>query len=388
MMRGIIPLAILILLIPSAAGFVVLDSDGIVDGYLSPGDEETIIVTLGFPGLELLSFPSGDILELRTDLANPKWSVVLIRGEAESTLRQSGRAREVITGWELSYPVAEDISLSISLRGTVPDTGSDTPLSLIRVRQLDGSHQLRGENEYEVSQLVIPSGSIPPGDRPDPVIIAPPPPDLSAFTPSSRLTTPAGEMTPGETVTLRTHLSFDRLQTTSFPWTDSLRLRSALLDPQWEVTLFRDGGEMPSSTRRSPYYTIPGFELSYPQRENVGLRVAVTGEVPEVAGFPLLEIRQCGPNGYAREGAIFIHPATIADPREVPVPTPTMTVSPTPVPTIEPEPPHTPNPLPVPEDTGGIYPDLISFEKIGALIDSFIEFLIPQIQRIISGVGG
>lgn len=387
-MRGIISFTILILLIPSAAGFVILDSDGIPDGYLNPRDEETITVNLGFPGLELLSFPSGDILELRTDLTNPKWSVILRRGGGESTLRQSSRSRETISGWELSYPAAEEISLSISLRGTVPETGSDTPLSLIRVRQLDGSYQLRGENEYAVSQFSTPPGSMPSAGTPHPVIIAPPPPDLSAFTPSSRFTTPTGEMVSGEKVTLRTHLSFDRLRTTSFPGTDTLRLRSALIDPEWEVTLIRNGAEMPSSTRWSPYYTIPGFELSYPQRESLGLRVAVTGVVPEVAGFPLLEISQCGPDGYAREGATFIHPASIAHMKEVPIETPVITPSPTQVPTIEPESPHTPDPLPVPEDSGGIYPDIISFEKIGSLIDSFIGFLLPHIERIISGIGG
>jgi len=388
MMRRIISFAILTLLIPSAAGFIVLDSDGISTGYLGPGDEKTMSVNLGFPGLELLSFPSGDILELRTDLTNPEWSVILRRGGGESTLRQSGRSRETISGWELSYPASEDISLTVSLRGTVPDIGSEVPLSLIRVRQLDGSYQIRGENEYAVSQFVTPSGNIPSGGTPDPVIIAPPPPDLSAFTPSPRYTTPAGEVASGEAVTLRTHLSFDRLRSTSFPGTDALHLRSALVDPEWEVTLIRDGDEMPSSTRRSPYYTIPGFELSYPQRENVGLRVAVTGVVPDVAGFPLLEISQYGPGGYARAGAIFIHPASIADLVELPGETPAITPSPTPVPTSETTPTHTPDPLPGPGDTGGVYPDLISFEKIGALIDSFIEFILPHIHRIISRIGG
>ncbi|MBR1368957.1 hypothetical protein RJ53_05340 [Methanocalculus chunghsingensis] len=388
MMRGIISCAILILLIPSAAGFVVLDSDGIPDGYLILGDEKTVLVNLGFPGLELLSFPSGDILELQTDLTNPEWTVILRRGGGESTLRQSVRSRERISGWELSYPAAEDVTLSISLRGTVPGNGSDAPLSIIRVRQLDGSYQLREDNEYSVSQIVSPSGIIPSGGIPDPVIIAPPPPDLSAFTISPRYTTPAGEVTPGETVTLRTRLSFDRLRSTSFPGTDTLRLRSALIDPAWEVTLIRNGAEMPSSTRRSPYYTIPGFELSYPQRENVGLRVAVTGGVPPDAGFPLLEISQCGPDGYAREGAIFIHPASIADLLEEPEEIPVIPPSPTPVPTTDTTPAHTPDPLPAPDDTGGIYPDLISFEKIGALIDSFIEFIVPHIHRIISGIGG
>jgi hypothetical protein len=372
--QGVICLSLLLLLVSSAGGFTVEGAEGIPQGYLWSGEEHALDIVLSFSGLDPLSFPSGDILILQTALEDPEWTVLLKRGGGENTLRRSSKYRETISGWELSYPASEEVSLRIRLRGVVPETPEQRAMSVISVRQLDGAYELRGDNEYSISQLAYPLGNAPSGTPPEPVIIAPSPPDLSAFTVSSRSTTPTCDLAPGEDATLRTYLSFDRLSATTFPDTDTLRLRTGLLNPGWAVSIFRNGGENVRNPGKGYYYSIPGFELAYPSRDSLAVSVTLTGTVPAASAIPLLEISQVGPDGYAREGAIFTHPSGIAQVEETqtitrtptPSPTPTVTMTSTPAPTI----PVTPLPQPQKSEifSGGITPDAVitlTMELIG-----------------------
>ena len=388
-MRAIICLSLLLLMTPPAGAFFVEEAaDGVPDGYLLSGEGQEIGITLEFPSLDSLSFPSGDLLELRTDLANPAWNVILTRGGGESTLRQSSKSREMISGWELSYPASEEMSLAILLRGVVPDMAEATEISIIRIRQLDGSYELRPGNEYSISQVACPAEGVLSNTPPDPIIISPPPPDLSAFTISSRSTTPTGDLLPGDTVTLRTHLSFDRLSHTTFPQTDTLRFRSALIDAEWRISTVRDGVAAERSPSGGYYYSIPGFELSYPSRESLGLSVAVTGTVPAASGVPLLEISQCGQNGYAREGAVFTHPAKVAPVDRTPAVTPDRTPAPAPVVTVTstPVPTETVTPLP-PPPKGEIFSEGITTEAVLDLSFELIGHGTLFLKRIISLFG-
>ncbi|MDO8841106.1 hypothetical protein [Methanocalculus sp.] len=387
-MRGVVCLSLLLLLVSSAGGFTVEGAEGIPQGYLWSGEEHTLDITLSFSGLDPLSFPSGDILILQTELEDPEWTVLLRRGGGENTLRKSSKYRETISGWELSYPASEEVSLRIRLTGVIPETPDSRTMSIISVRQLDGAYELRGDNEYLVSQLAYPLGSAPSGTPPEPVIITPSPPDLSAFTISSRSTTPTCDLAPGEDATLRTYLSFDRLSSTTFPDTDTLRLRTSLLNPEWAVSIFMNGGENVRTPGKGYYYSLPGFELAYPARDSLGLSVSVTGTVPAASSAPLLEISQCGPDGYAREGAIFVHPAGIALIEETPVPTQVEMPIPTPVvtSTFTPAPTVTVTALPMPSK-GEIFPEGITIEALLDLSNELIGHGTLFLKRILSVFG-
>ncbi|MCQ1537438.1 hypothetical protein FTO68_00235 [Methanocalculus taiwanensis] len=392
--RGAMLIAMLFFLVSSAGAFFVESADGVPEGYLVYDEEPELEISVTFPDLDTCSFPSEDTLELWTGLSNPGWTVEMHRSGGVSTLRQSSRSREKIPGWELSYPSGEDIGLTIRLSGTVPRMAEPGMATIISIRQLDGSSTLRGENEYLIMQMAYPEGSVPASTPPDPVAAAPPYPDLSAFTVSQRSTTPTGSVSSGEEVTIRTYLSFDRQPKTSFPVGDTLRMRTTLIDADWEVSIFKSGGETKRLPKIGYYYTIPGFELSYPVRENLGLSVAVTGTVPVLSAAPLLEITQCGPDGYTREGGIFTHPACISGALPTITPSPTETPIHTPVPspdvtlTPTPEPTPTITPLPPPQK-GEIFSDGISFEGVLDLIQElvghgmlFVERISPLLERI------
>ncbi|MDG6250828.1 hypothetical protein [Methanocalculus sp.] len=400
--RGAFCITLLLLLVSSAGAFLVESAEGVPEGYPVYGEELELEIFITFPGLDPRSFPSEDTLELRTGLTNPRWTVDMHRSGGVSTLKQSSKSREMIPGWELSYPSGEDIALTIRVSGTVPQLAEPGKITILSVRQLDGSYALRGENEYLIAQTAYPAGSVPSGTPPDPVVAAPSPPDLSAFTVSERSTTPTRLLQPGETTTLRTYLYFDRIPHITFPTSDTLRLQTRLINATWAVSIHKGGAEIPRNPRSGYFYTIPGFELSYPARENLGLSVAVTGVVPAGVTAPLLEITQCGPDGYVREGAIFAHPAGVVT--IIPTETPAPTDLPTPVPTVTPAttPPGTesPTPLPTPEMTplppppkGEIFPDGITIDGILNLIRElidhgtlFVNRLMPLIERI-AGIG-
>ncbi|MCP1662880.1 MAG: hypothetical protein D5R99_06215 [Methanocalculus sp. MSAO_Arc1] len=388
-------LALALLLVQAAAGFFVDDAEGLPDGYLISGELQEIDLWISFPGFDDPAFPSGDRLILETDLVNPAWNADLKRHGGTSTLRQERRTRVTITGWELAYPAADGMILHIRLTGIIPDMESPKKIQLLRIRQIDGTSQVRQNGEYSISQIASNQSDLPSKTPPAPVVVEPPPPDLSAFTVSSRLTTPTGDLEPGETVTLRTHLSFDRLTQTAFPLSDTLRLRTSLSDARWDVRISIRGGESVRAPGWGYFYSIPGFELSYPARDRVSVSVAVTGEVPEAAGGPLLEISQCGPDGYAREGAVFAHPAVIAgshttEPPDTIEPTPTEPPTITPTPTEVPEPvPPTPvqTPLPRPTPKGELFPDGFSLSALGDLTADLIDHARLFVERVTSVVG-
>lgn len=400
--RGAFCITLLLLLVSSAGAFFVESAEGVPEGYPVYGEEMDLEIHITFPGLDTLSFPSQDTLELKTDLTNPRWTVDMHRSGGVSTLRQSSKSRERIPGWELSYPAGDDIALTIRVSGTVPLLAEPGSVTILSVRQLDGSYTLRGENEYLIAQTAYPAGSVPSGTPPDPVVAAPSPPDLSAFTASGRSTTPAGLLNPGETTTLRTYLYFDRIPHTTFPTSDTLRLETRLINATWAVSIHKGGAELVRNPRSGYFYTIPGFELSYPARESLGLSVAVTGVVPAGTTAPLLGITQCGPDGYVREGAIFTHPAGVA--AIIPTETPAPTDLPTQVPTVTPATTQpgteSPTPLPIPEMTplppppkGEIFPDGITIDGILNLVlelidhgTLFVNRLMPLIERI-AGIG-
>lgn len=400
--RGAILIAMALLLVSSAGAFFVESAEGVPEGYPVYGEELELEIHITFPGLDPRSFPSEDTLELKTDLTNPHWTVDMHRSGGVSTLRQRSKSREMIPGWELSYPSGEDIALTIRLSGAVPEPSEPGMVTILSVRQLDGSYTLRGENESLIAQTAYPAGSVPSGTPPDPVIVAPSPPDLSAFTVSGRSTTPTGLLQPGETTTLRTYLYFDRIPHITFPTSDTLRLQTRLLNATWAVSIHNGGAELVRNPRSGYFYTIPGFELSYPQRENLGLSVAVTGVVPAGTTAPLLGITQCGPDGYAREGAVFTHPAGIAGiiPTETPAPIDLPTLMPTVTPAPTPPGTESPTPLPTPDMTplppppkGELFPDGITVDAILnltlELIDHgtlFVNRLMPLIERI-AGIG-
>ncbi|HIJ07660.1 hypothetical protein [Methanocalculus sp.] len=400
--RGAILITMLLLLVSSAGAFFVENSEGVPQGYPVPGDELEIILEIEFPGFDPLSFPSGDILVLQTELDSPQWRVGMQRSGGVNTLRQTAKSRETISGWELSYPSGDDVGLTIHLTGSVPGVEKPEMVNLLSIRQLDGSYTLREENEYLIAQMVYPAGSVPSGTPPNPVIVSPQHPDLSAFTVSSRSTTPTGLLQPGETTTLRTSLYFDRIPHITFPTSDMLRLRTSLLNATWAVSIHKGGAELVRNPRTGYFYTIPGFELSYPPRENLGLSVAVTGVVPAGTTAPLLEITQCGPDGHVREGAIFTHPATVAGiiptetpaPIDLPTPMPTVTPATTPPGTERPTPLPTPEmtPIPPPPPKGEIFPDGISFEGVLELGQElvghgmlFLDRIIPLFEQITGG---
>ncbi len=393
----------LLLLVSSAGAFFVERAEGVPEGYPVYGEELELEIYVTFPGLDPRSFPSEDTLELRTGLTNPRWTVDMHRSGGVSTLRQSSKTREMLPGWELSYPSGEDIALTIRLSGTVPMFAEPGTVTILSIRQLDGSYTFRGENEYLIAQTAYPAGNVPPGTPPDPVIVAPSPPDLSAFTVSERSTTPTGSLQPGETATLRTYLYFDRITHITFPTSDTLRLQTRLINATWAVSIHNGGAELVRNPRSGYFYTIPGFELSYPQRESLGLSVAVTGIVPAGTTAPLLEISQSGPDGNTREGAVFTHPAFISGTHPTETPDMTETLSPertqtqspapevTTTPTPEPTPEITPLPRP-PEQKGEIFPDGISFEGVLDLIQEmvghgtlFLERIIPLFQGLAGG---
>jgi hypothetical protein len=105
-------------------------------------------------------------------------------------------------------------------------------------------------------------------------------PYVSAFTVSSTNVDPRGSQAPGTPMTVNAVIDFSQGGTETFPSESELQMRTNLDDPVWVPVLVVDGVETHLLEKTGESLIIQGWYLAYPSRQNVQLRVTVTGNMP------------------------------------------------------------------------------------------------------------
>jgi len=130
---------------------------------LVSGQAENAVITLTLVPSGATSFPRSHTLQMQTSLVDAQWNIQIIQnGRAAATQTASGTAA-FINGYLLSYPTTSDLSLTITLNGTVPpDAG--TNVTILQVAELDNAGTLVPGSSLTVSA---------PLTSPSPVLITP-----------------------------------------------------------------------------------------------------------------------------------------------------------------------------------------------------------------------
>jgi len=124
-------------------------------GDLTPGTAVTVSFSIQFASSGE-TFPSGDTIDLYTDLDNPKWSAVLVLNNIDSPQPLDSKKNVFLSGWVLSYPSSDvEENLRVTLQGVAPTVTSTTNKTVVRVQELDGRNNVVSGSMVTVSRQVI-----------------------------------------------------------------------------------------------------------------------------------------------------------------------------------------------------------------------------------------
>jgi len=99
------------------------------------------------------TFIPGHQLQMQTDLVIAQWNIQVIQNGRNAAQQTAYGSVAFVNGALLSYPSNNDVSLSVTIDGIVPQ-GQGDQVMLIQVKELDNSGNVVPDSEITVSQPV------------------------------------------------------------------------------------------------------------------------------------------------------------------------------------------------------------------------------------------
>ncbi len=124
-------------------------------GSLTPGTPVIVTFKVDMSASGDETFPSGNELQLSTDLDAAKWTYSLVLdGVDMEQPSNSGRVLSV-SGWVLSYPSSVEEALKVTLEGTAPSVSQTTNKTLIKIAEYDSHSNLLSSSVVERTAVVV-----------------------------------------------------------------------------------------------------------------------------------------------------------------------------------------------------------------------------------------
>lgn len=147
----------LIFCIQAVSAFAV--SSIIIDpqGSLTGGTQVLITYKVEFSASGDETFPSGDELQMSTDLEKAKWTYSLVLDGVDAPQPSSSGRVLSVSGWVLSYPSSMEESLKVTVEGTTPAVSQTGNKTLIKVCQYDSHNNIVGSCVERTTTIVNPT---------------------------------------------------------------------------------------------------------------------------------------------------------------------------------------------------------------------------------------
>lgn len=136
---------------------------------------------------------------------------------------------------------------------------------------------------------------------------------------SSNVDPASGDLAPGEQVVVHVLVTLTGSGENTFDTADSLEAYTALDDPEWDYVVLVNGQGMPKETT-SQYVRLLGWDLAYPDTNEVTLDYTLVGKVPPVTqttDISLFRLRQLDSNGNVPSGGELLIERTVINPGDV-----------------------------------------------------------------------
>jgi len=156
LMKGTVLILFLIVCIQAVSASMTVESITIdPSGSLTPGTPATVQFKI-----DAGSFPSGGEIRLFTDLDNPKWTYTVIVNGVENIRPVEGGRTLAISGFELSYKPADEVSVRTTLEGVAPTVTQTSNKTMIRITSYDSNGKPETSSQVEKTALVINTGEV------------------------------------------------------------------------------------------------------------------------------------------------------------------------------------------------------------------------------------
>ena len=124
-------------------------------GSLTPNTPVIVTFKIDMSASGDETFPSGDELQMSTDLDKPKWSYSLVLDGVDAVQpSNTGRVLSV-SGWVLSYPSSVEEALKVTLEGVAPTVTQTTNKTMIRVAEYDSHSNLISSSVVERTAVIV-----------------------------------------------------------------------------------------------------------------------------------------------------------------------------------------------------------------------------------------
>jgi len=129
----------------------------------------------------------------------------------------------------------------------------------------------------------------------------------------------SGDLAPGDRVIVHVVVKLTGSGDETFDTDDELETYTELEDPQWDYTVLVNSQGIPKQST-SRYVRLLGWDLSYPDTNEVVVDYALTGKVPSVtqtSDLTLYRLRQLDVNGNVPSGGELLIERTVINPGDV-----------------------------------------------------------------------
>ena len=153
--KWIIIAVFLIFCIHAVSAFAVETITVDPSGSLTPGTPVIVTFKVDLTASGDETFPSGDELDMSTDLDKPTWTYSLVL-DGVDTPQPSNTGRVLaVSGWILSYPSSVDESLKVTVQGNAPTVAQTTNKTMIKIQEVDSHNNVIASTIVERTAVVV-----------------------------------------------------------------------------------------------------------------------------------------------------------------------------------------------------------------------------------------
>lgn len=146
-------IALLLLVPPVAATLALTDVSYTPNLPLVIGGEQHMIATFYLVPSSATTFIKNHELQMQTDLANARWNIQVIQNGHNAAQQTASGSAAFVSGEILSYPNSNDISLSVTVDGVVPQSQNNLVM-LLTVEEIDNNNNVVPGSVITISQPV------------------------------------------------------------------------------------------------------------------------------------------------------------------------------------------------------------------------------------------
>jgi len=155
LIKWVLVSAALIFCIQAVSAFAVSSITVDPSGSLTPNTPVIVTFKVDLTASGSETFPSGDELQMSTDLDSAKWTYALVLdGVSAAQPTTSGRVVSV-SGWILSYPSSVEEAMTVTIEGKTPAVSDITNKTLIKICEYDSHGNLLSSSCVERTTVVV-----------------------------------------------------------------------------------------------------------------------------------------------------------------------------------------------------------------------------------------